>query len=205
MLILNLGCGVNRRRLYESPFEPGTIHVDKNPDVGPDLVRDLNEGLPMGMDRNGKWVDFWNSVDEIHAYHLVEHIGVMGDTTVWFRFWRSCWNSLKPGGKMYVIAPYYLHEDAVGDPTHTRLIGRQTFVFLDRASYLKKDGEPGCAQSKIDIDFDLPADGFKWVVSQIGDPVPCGIKITLSARKTQDGGLVPIEELQNQRMEAASV
>ena len=208
MLILNLGCGINRRRLYQEPFPVGTLHLDHNPDVKPDLVWDLNNGIPDGHtaydgpeDVTGRWVPFKNNVDEIHAYHLIEHIGEMGKTDIWFRFWKSCWEALKPGGLMFAIAPYYLHESAVGDPTHTRLICKQTFHFLNRDSYKVKEGENGCAMSKLSIDFDLPRLDIRLQRSHEEDEFPSTIIAVLQARKTKDGGLVCAESKQ---MEAVS-
>lgn len=184
MLVLNLGCGVNRKRLYTEPFREDTVHIDHNPEVKPDVVCDLNFGLPP---------TWWNQADEIHAYHLIEHIGVMGDTTVWFRFWRSCWQAMKPGGLMYVIAPWYQHEDAIGDPTHTRLICKQTFHFLSRLAYTVKAGETGSAMSKLAIDFDLRVVEHK-MINKPGEFVPCSLVTVLQAVKTTQGDLVPMDQ-----------
>lgn len=192
MLILNLGCGLNRKRLYTEPFPEGTVHIDHNPEVQPTIVHDLAFGLPASVADN--------SVDEIHAYHLIEHIGVMGDTRVWFAFWRACWKALKPEGIMYTIAPWHLHEDAVGDPTHSRLICKQTFHFLNRRSYMVKDGERGSSMSKLAIDFDLRAVEHKFI-NKPGEFTPCALITALQAHKTADGGLVPLET----EMEAAKL
>jgi hypothetical protein len=192
MLVLNLGCGVNRRRLYSEPFPEGTLHVDRNSEVGPDIVADLNFGVPPGRTVGEAFQDFWNKVDEIHAYHVVEHLGTMGDTKVWFDFWRSCWQVLKPGGLMYVVAPHFQHEDAIGDPTHTRLICRQTFHFFDRRAYLQKDGERGCAMSKLPIDFDFQVLETKYGYKD-GENRPNTIAVVLVAVKDENGALLPLE------------
>lgn len=188
MLILNLGCGVNRRRHYSEPFPDGTVHVDVNPDVRPDIVQDLNHGLPVEYSVGRHW----NQVDEIHAYHLVEHIGVMGDTRVWFQFWRDCWRALKPGGLMFVLAPWFQHEDSVGDPTHVRLICKQTYHFLSRLAYTVKEGERGSAMSKLAIDFDFQVLEHK-LLNKPGEFVPCTLATALQAVKTKDGELVPMD------------
>ena len=138
--ILNLGCGINRLTATGEPFPDGTIHIDKNEAVKPDITHDLNEGLPCGPELYPLWE---NHFDEIHAYHLIEHIGKMGDTKEWFRFWRDCWIALKPYGRFYLIAPHWLNEDSIGDPTHTRQICRQTFVFLKTESGWKLIHEHG--------------------------------------------------------------
>lgn len=199
MLILNLGCGVNRRRLYSEPFPAGTVHVDMNQAVEPDIVWDLNLGLPLGSLAQRGIAP--GQVDEIHAYHLVEHIGQMGDTRVWFQFWRDCWTALKPGGLMYVITPWWQHEDAIGDPTHTRLVSKQTFHFLGRKAYQRQEGERGCATSRYLIDFDFQVLEHKFA-QKPGEFVPCTLATVLQAIKTEGGELVPLE---TESKEAATV
>lgn len=188
MVVLNLGCGVNRKRLYSEPFPAGTVHIDHNAEVGPDIVQDLNFGLPPKYSIG----EHWNGVDEIHAYHLVEHLGTMGCTKVWFAFWRDCWRALKPGGHMYVIAPWHKHEDAIGDPTHVRLICKQTYHFLNRRAYTRKAGDGGSAMSKLAIDFDFQVLEHKFA-NKPGEFEPCTLVTVLQAVKTENGGLVPLE------------
>ena len=201
MLTLNLGCGINRKRLYDKEFEGVVFHIDKNPDIGADIVWDLNRGLPWSSSPDARFaqdsgVPFDNNVDEVHAYHLIEHIGEMGKTEVWFGFWRDCWRALRSGGLMFIVAPYYLHENAIGDPTHTRLICRQTFHFLDRSSYLVKPGGVSSAISQLDIDFDFVTKEIK-TQSEGENTIPHTIMAVLEARKTPEGGLV------NTKQEAA--
>ena len=83
---LNLGCG--QKHL------PDFVNVDiadNWADNPPDVAADITKALPFDDD----------SADEIHAYHVVEHIfrweveGVLRD---WFRV-------LKPGGKMVLELP----------------------------------------------------------------------------------------------------
>jgi hypothetical protein len=200
MIVLNLGCGINRTKFDGNPFPDGTIHIDHNAEVGATIVAELEHGIPEGYtvydgdaDMEGKFHSLVNCVDEIHAYHLIEHIGRMGETEVWFDFWRSCWKALKPGGMMYVVAPYYLHECAIGDPTHTRLIAPQTFHFLNRDSYKVGAEDKGSSMSKLSINFDLPLVGLKLFKSKEEDMFPSVILAGLMARKTQDGQLVEAE------------
>lgn len=196
MKILNLGCGISRLQYDGTVFPEGTVHVDRNTAVNPDVLWDCDAGLPHSVEEN--------SIDEIHAYHLIEHVGTLGDTTVWFNFWRSCWKALKPLGIMWVVAPFYLHEDAWGDPTHVRPICKQTFLFLNRKAYDKKPGTPGSAMSQLGIDFDLPVEDLKLQVIP-GESIPCSLLVKLSARKTADGGLVPLEGMGAPKAEPEAV
>ena len=56
---LNLGCGFNKK-----PKEDGWINIDSDPSVNPDIIRDLERGLPFDS----------NSVDEVYAHHILEHM-----------------------------------------------------------------------------------------------------------------------------------
>ncbi len=190
MTVLNLGCGMRRLTWENKKFPEGTIHIDRCADAKPDRIWNLDCGLPP---------EFVNNVDEIHAYHIVEHIGKMGETDMWFAFWAACWNALKPYGKMFVVCPHYLDESAMGDPGHTRLISPQSFIFLDRRTYARNHAQ-GTAMSPYGIQFDLPqVNGFNIIESERA--IPRAIYAELQARKTLDGGLVPVEE---SKMEAAT-
>lgn len=181
-MILNLGCGINRTRYSGEPLPRGTVNVDRNPAVKPDVVADVNKPFSHL---------FGDSVaDEIHAYHIIEHIGHMGETFHWFRFWRECWKILKRDGKMYVIAPHWLHMDAIGDPTHTRLICPQTFAFLDRERYIVDKEGAGSSMTQFGIDFDMAITN----IEECG-PEKRVIFAQLRARKSITNGLVPMDEI----------
>jgi SAM-dependent methyltransferase len=53
---INIGCGYDKRE--------GWINIDKAEEVKPDMVVDIEKGLPFGD----------NSVDEIYSHHCLEHI-----------------------------------------------------------------------------------------------------------------------------------
>lgn len=78
---LNLGCG--REQII------GWINIDKNPSCGPDMVRDLEKGLPFDD----------NSVDEVQAKHIIEHIE--DDAFLMNEIWRVC----KPKAKVILVFP----------------------------------------------------------------------------------------------------
>jgi len=183
MKIINLGCNVSRTKWDGSKFPEGTVHIDMNPDVKPDIVWNIEDGLPPGYD---------SGLDEIHAYHFVEHIGKMGEVEPWFRFWGACWRALKPMCKMFVVVPHYLHESAVGDPGHVRLMCPQSFIFLDRRAYARNRRE-NTAMTQYGIDFDFPTiNGV--LLKEDGQVIPRGIYVELEARKTAAGELISVEE-----------
>ena len=115
-LRLNLGCG-------KVP-KAGFINVDRLCLPGVDQQVDLFQ-FPW------PWGD--NSVDEIYASHLIEHIPHQVEGSQldgFFAFFAECWRILKPGAEITLIAPYGFSVGAMQDPTHTRFIVESTFSYL---------------------------------------------------------------------------
>lgn len=80
-LRLNLGCGPEHLK--------GWVNIDSNPEERPDLVADVTD-LSMFAD---------DSVDEIYASHILEHIDVRVPALAeWARV-------LRPGGVITVVVP----------------------------------------------------------------------------------------------------
>lgn len=97
---LNIGSGLKR---YE-----GFLNVDVDPRMNPDVVVDLNKGfLPFDND----------SVDEIIAHHILEHIGE-NFLLLMQEIYRVC----KDGAIIDIEVPHHRHENYFGDPTHVRPI-----------------------------------------------------------------------------------
>ena len=99
-LRLNLGCG-------RFPLA-GFINIDQEEEVKPDLVCDVLD-LPYEMD----------SVDEIYAGHILEHLDWKeGETAL--AYWFSL---LKPGGKISISVPDfdYLAREYLKNPSATKL------------------------------------------------------------------------------------
>lgn len=159
---LNLGAGrvnfpavrdAEPRHLMPLPdgaYEPGWVNVDRvdGPSIGE--VVDLF-AFPWVRSSNGNpWND--NSVDEIYASHIVEHIphqvrvlsglpgpwaneyrSMVGRLDGWFMFFYECWRLLKPGGLMHIVTPFGLSAAGMTDPSHTRLILPGSFQYLKPA------------------------------------------------------------------------
>lgn len=106
---LNLGCGI-----YP---EPGYVNLDIDSTVTPDIVRDVSRGLP--------FCD--NYLDEVRAYHFLEHLGPEDFIFALSEVFRV----LKKNGIFDIIVPLGITDD----PTHKIFFTEKSFnVFLDKES-----------------------------------------------------------------------
>ncbi|MDP2855931.1 MAG: methyltransferase domain-containing protein [bacterium] len=96
----------------------GFISIDNDPSTKPDIVRDIEKGLPFDD----------NSVDEIKCSHTLEHIHDL--LFVLREFYRVCRN----GAKITIIVPLM---DA-SDMTHVRFFDENTFRTLIDPIYWDK-------------------------------------------------------------------
>jgi len=106
--VVDLGCGARKM--------PGAVGLDAVAIPGVDVIGDADRGLPLRT----------SSVDEIHAYHLLEHVedflGVMGEI----------WRVLKHGGRAHIKAPHAASPYMTWkDPTHRRGLSIATFAYFD--------------------------------------------------------------------------
>jgi predicted SAM-dependent methyltransferase len=132
---LLLGCGSRTTKdLYvsgRSAFENVT-RLDYNSDHKPDVVHDLRvHPLPFADE----------SFDEIHAYDVLEHLAQQGDYEFFFKEFTEYHRILKPGGFFMASCPSWNSPWAFGDPSHTRIVSRETLVFLDQDQYTAQVGK----------------------------------------------------------------
>jgi hypothetical protein len=78
--------------------------------------------------------------DEIHAYHMLQQIGVAGDTKAFFGVFIDIWRVLKPGGHLYATVPSPCSDWLWGDPGNVRAITPATITFLQQPQYDKQVG-----------------------------------------------------------------
>jgi len=107
---LNIGAGVERL--------PGFIHIDIDPLTKPDIVCDIEKGLPFDD----------NAIDEIKCSHTLEHIN-----NILFVL-REFYRVSKNGAKITIVAPLM---DA-SDMTHVRFFNEHTFRTLTEPYYWDK-------------------------------------------------------------------
>ena len=121
-----------------------------------------HEGVDLYGDKAKHKVDLFkfpwpfeaNSIDEIHASHLLEHIpartveqgdlanggkvstvlsecGYLGADML-FAFMDECYRILRPDGWMHVVVPSGRSNRAFWDPTHRRFFMQETFLYFAR-------------------------------------------------------------------------
>lgn len=127
---LIIGCGSSPKRQLgkdgESGYRDDVVRLDIEAAHNPTVVWDL-ENLPL------PFAD--DSFDEIHAYHVMEHVGRQGDWRFFFAQWMDFWRILKPGGEVYIISPRHDDVWTWGDPGHTRVLCYEQMVFLHQPNY----------------------------------------------------------------------
>jgi hypothetical protein len=111
-LKLNIGCGFNKLNGY--------LNIDKMPSCNPDQVVDLE----------GAWPFADNSVIEIQASHVLEHLAASTDVflSLMQEIYRVCANN----ALIFIQVPHYQHWTFHSDPTHVRKILPETFKLFDQ-------------------------------------------------------------------------
>lgn len=131
---LLIGCGGKRdKRVYPKPsagFE-NLVTLDINGDHSPDVVYDIAQ-LPLPFPDE--------HFAEIHAYEVLEHVGRQGDYKFFFAQFEDFYRMLEPDGYLCGSVPLPTSVWAWGDPSHTRVIPKESFVFLDQSEYQRQVG-----------------------------------------------------------------
>ncbi len=135
MKSLLIGCGHSRTKQIITPIGKGwdeLVTLDMTKDVNPTVVHNL-EKLPYPF-KNDEF-------DEIHAYEVMEHIGKQGDWKFFFNQFDEFARITKHYGFFAFTSPKLGSMWLWGDPGHTRYIGPEAMVFLNRDEYEKQAGK----------------------------------------------------------------
>src|SRR5271169_5311832 len=95
MRVLDVGCGINKRK--------GAIGIDRNPASRADVLADLDHFPYPFRD---------SSFDALQAIHVIEHVSDVIHSMEEFH------RLVRPGGEVFVATPHYTDFSSFCDPTH---------------------------------------------------------------------------------------
>lgn len=147
---LHLGSGYKR-------FE-GFLNVDFDPLCEPDYVVDLE----------GKWPFEDNSVDEVIAHHVFEHLGDPG----FFNFLKELYRVCKPNALVHVAVPHHRHDCFLNDPTHRRPITVEGMRLFSKKhnNYCIETGD-GSSRLGLYYDIDFEITNYKFNIDPMYQPL----------------------------------
>jgi predicted SAM-dependent methyltransferase len=102
----NLGCGSKKMK--------DCINIDISDEFNPDMICDITKGITLDDD----------SVDEVWAIHILEHINDI--IFVMNEIWRICEN----GAIIHIEVPHQNNPMAFADPTHKRVYNEESFQYF---------------------------------------------------------------------------
>lgn len=112
-IIVDIGCGSRKIE--------GAIGIDGIHQPGVNIVCNFEQALPLKT----------NSVDILHASHLLEHIQNL--VQLMEEVYRVC----KPKGQVHITVPYFTSRGAFRDPTHVRYLSEETFIYFQNPTPYK--------------------------------------------------------------------
>jgi ubiquinone/menaquinone biosynthesis C-methylase UbiE len=136
---VNLGSGHSRVEGY--------INVDHDPNCSPDYVVDLEkDNLPFED----------NSVDNINARHVFEHIG-----GGYFHMLKEIYRVCKNGAMIDIVVPHWNHDYFKNDPTHKRPITVDGMTLFSK-KYNRHCIEIGDGSSQLGLFYDVDFEIIEW-------------------------------------------
>lgn len=139
---LNIGSGHKRI--------PGFLNIDDDPLVCPDHLINLETAQLPFPD---------NSVSEIRAHHVLEHISNF--IPLMSEFYRVC----RHGALLDIVAPHHNHEVYYGDPTHVRPItvnGMYLFSKKHCLTHKEQHSSSSGIAFKYNLDFEVLSYDFDY-------------------------------------------
>lgn len=140
MIRLNLGCGNKKRSQAD-----GWVNVDVARAATPDFCFDIGAS---------DWPWDNESVDEIHASHVMEHLPRDGFLHAMVEAYRV----LKPGSRFMIEVPHPRSDYFIGDPTHrTPIDGNVLNLFSLKLNQQGREADSSNTPLAIylDVDFEI--------------------------------------------------
>ena len=173
---IDIGCGFKKLK--------GFTRIDSDPEVFPDYVIDLDDkNLILPFDDN--------TVEEIHAEHILEHIG-----DGFFNLMQELYRVAEHGCIFTIIGPNENHAVFWGDPTHKRVINTNVMYMFSKKfclDHIKEHNSSRGFALKLDVDFEVIDYSFEY------DQFYVGMLNDFFERKEQ-GNVTPEEDFGVQRL-----
>lgn len=133
---VNIGGGLKR---YD-----GFVNIDMDPLCNPDYLCNISKD-PLPFEDN--------SVTEIRAFHILEHIGD-GFLDLMKEIYRVC----EDGAIIDIEVPHHRHDEFYGDPTHCRPFTVETFRLFSKKYnqwHIEHFGSSTGFGMKCNVDFEI--------------------------------------------------
>jgi hypothetical protein len=134
---INIGGGLKRY--------PSFVNLDMDPLCNPDYLCNISKDeLPFED----------NSVDEVYAFHILEHIGGDG----FFHLIKELYRVCDDGAIIHVEVPHHRHDEMYGDPTHCRMFTVDTFRLFSKKYnqwHIDHFGSSTGFGMKCNVDFEV--------------------------------------------------
>lgn len=125
----------------DDKFE-GFLNIDYDKNCNPDYCFDIEKDI---------WPFEDNSVDEVIAHHILEHLG-----EGYFHVMKELYRVCKHGALIDIRVPHHRHEHFYSDPTHRRPITiAGMWLFSKKYNDLKKDTRASRLAYYYDVDFEV--------------------------------------------------
>nr|QMP83627.1 MAG: hypothetical protein [Caudoviricetes sp.] len=149
---INIGAGYKKI--------PGYVTVDGDENCNPDVLINLDDKkliLPFED----------NTVEEIVAHHILEHIG-----EGYIRLLQELYRVCKDGAIIDVKVPHPTHEVYLNDPTHKRPITVEGFRLFSK-KFNKLEIERGGSSSTLGIMYDVDYElvGYNYIYDSFYDNI----------------------------------
>jgi hypothetical protein len=150
LLKLNIGAGYKK---YS-----GFLNVDADKNCKPDILMDFeSDKIPLDD----------NSVEQIIAHHILEHVGLG-----FFHLMKEIYRVSRHGAMVDIRVPHHFHETFINDPTHKRPItveGMRLFSKEYNRLEIERHGSSSTLGLMYDVDFQIVA--FDYVYDPFYDRI----------------------------------
>lgn len=171
---LNIGSG------YSKP--EGFVNIDCDSHCNPDILLELDDvNLILPFDDN--------SIDEIRAYHILEHIGIGFP-----RLMQEMYRVLIPGGIIDIKLPHPHHDIAIIDHDHKRQLLPESFrLFSKKYNELEiaRGGSSSTHGIRYGIDFEIV--DYKFTYDSFYDNIVPGMSELMVQRLFREALNVALE------------